>query len=84
MEPNMNEQLILDRRIEEKIIHIMQKHLSLKDKDLWSKKDIANYLDVSVKSVDRMVVQPDFPKPIIIKGTKINRYKQIEVRRWLV
>ncbi len=55
----------------------------LRDKDLWDKKDMANYLSVSVKSIERMMDNPNFPRPITIKGTKMKRYKQIEVRRFI-
>ena len=53
------------------------------NKIAWSKKDIAEELAVSVRSVERMISNSKFPKPVILPETSIKRWRPIEVRRFL-
>ena len=55
----------------------------LKEKDSWTKRDIAAWYNVSTKTVDRMIKSPKFPKYTYLKGTKIKQWRQLEVRRFL-
>lgn len=50
---------------------------------LWTRKQIADFLHVSVDEVDRCRDRSDFPKPIYVRGSKrMPRWKPAEIEDW--
>lgn len=70
---------------------LLKRMVSLMEKqqvpdDLWTKKHIASYLDLSPATVQqRIIKRDDFPRAVIIPSTEdggTKRWKKEEVMRW--
>ena len=54
----------------------------LSDESLWTKRDIARYLQVDVRTVERMAI-PRIPIVLVDGQRPIVRYDPVQVRAWI-